>query len=60
MLLEHVWDIHFDPQTSVVESHVSRLRAKLGGGCGDGATGGIATGYIRTVRGCGYMFVTRA
>ena len=51
MLLEHVWDIHFDPQTSVVESHISRLRAKLGGGAG--------TEYIRTVRGSGYLFIVR-
>lgn len=29
MLLEKVWDIHFDPQTSVVETHISRLRAKV-------------------------------
>ncbi|WP_102227058.1 response regulator [Acidimangrovimonas sediminis] len=29
MLLERVWDFHFDPQTSVVETHISRLRAKL-------------------------------
>ena len=29
MLLEAVWDIHFDPQTNVVETHVSRLRAKI-------------------------------
>ena len=29
MLLERVWDIHFDPQTSVVETHISRLRAKI-------------------------------
>ncbi len=29
MLLERVWDFHFDPQTSVVETHVSRLRAKI-------------------------------
>lgn len=29
MLLEAVWDFHFDPQTSVVETHVSRLRAKI-------------------------------
>ncbi len=29
MLLELVWDFHFDPQTSVVETHVSRLRAKI-------------------------------
>ena len=29
MLLEHVWDFHFDPQTTVVETHISRLRAKI-------------------------------
>jgi two-component system OmpR family response regulator len=29
MLLERVWDFHFDPKTSVVETHVSRLRAKI-------------------------------
>ena len=29
MLLERIWDFHFDPQTSVVETHVSRLRAKI-------------------------------
>ncbi|MBL4544651.1 MAG: winged helix-turn-helix transcriptional regulator [Oceanicaulis sp.] len=29
MLLERVWDFRFDPQTSVVETHISRLRAKL-------------------------------
>jgi two-component system, OmpR family, response regulator len=29
MLLEKVWEIHFDPQTSVVETHISRLRAKV-------------------------------
>jgi two-component system, OmpR family, response regulator len=29
MLLERVWDFHFDPQTSVVETHVSRLRTKI-------------------------------
>ncbi|HEX4023440.1 MAG TPA: response regulator transcription factor [Steroidobacteraceae bacterium] len=51
MLLEHVWDIHFDPKTSVVESHVSRLRAKL--------SRGADIEYIRTVRGSGYMFVVR-
>ncbi|MGH8227172.1 MAG: response regulator transcription factor [Steroidobacteraceae bacterium] len=49
MLLERVWEIHFDPRTSIVESHMSRLRAKLGDG-GD-------TEYIRTIRGSGYMFV---
>lgn len=29
MLLEKVWDIHFDPKTSIVETHISRLRAKI-------------------------------
>lgn len=29
MLLEKVWDFHFDPQTTVVETHISRLRAKI-------------------------------
>jgi two-component system OmpR family response regulator len=29
MLLERVWDFHFDPQTSVVKTHISRLRAKI-------------------------------
>src|SRR5215210_8111073 len=29
MLLEHVWDYHFDPQTNVIDVHVSRLRAKI-------------------------------
>jgi two-component system, OmpR family, response regulator len=49
MLLEHVWNIHFDPQTSVVESHISRLRAKL--------NQGFAVDAIQTVRGIGYKFV---
>ena len=46
MLLEAVWDIHFDPQTNVVETHVSRLRAKV--------DRPFATELIRTVRGAGY------
>ena len=29
MLLEQVWDFHFDPKTSVVETHISRLRGKI-------------------------------
>ncbi|MEZ5571225.1 MAG: winged helix-turn-helix domain-containing protein [Halioglobus sp.] len=29
MLLEHVWDFHFDPQTTIVETHISRLRSKI-------------------------------
>lgn len=45
MLLEKVWDLHFDPQTNVVESHMSRLRAKLDQG---------AEPLIHTVRGAGY------
>jgi two-component system, OmpR family, response regulator len=46
MLLEHVWDFHFDPRTSVVETHISRLRSKLD--IGDGRD------TIQTVRGAGY------
>ena len=49
MLLEKVWDIHFDPQTSVVESHISRLRAKL--------NADSAVDLIQTVRGAGYKFL---
>lgn len=46
MLLEKVWDIHFDPKTSVVETHISRLRNKLEKPFGDT--------LIKTVRGAGY------
>jgi two-component system OmpR family response regulator len=46
MLLEQVWEFHFDPQTSVVETHISRLRAKV-----DRA---FSPGLIHTVRGAGY------
>lgn len=46
MLLEHVWEFHFDPQTNIVETHVSRLRAKV--------DRGFAVELIRTVRGAGY------
>ena len=46
MLLEHVWDVHFDPHTSVVETHVSRLRGKI--------DRGSAVPLIHTVRGSGY------
>jgi two-component system, OmpR family, response regulator len=49
MLLENVWGIHFDPQTSVVESHISRLRAKINQGFEDDV--------IQTVRGTGYKFI---
>ena len=46
MLLEAVWDINFDPQTNVVETHVSRLRAKV--------DKPFDTDLIETVRGSGY------
>lgn len=46
MLLEHVWDYHFDPQTNVIDVHVSRLRAKI--------DKGFDTALIQTVRGAGY------
>jgi len=46
MLLEAVWNFHFDPQTNLVETHMSRLRAKL-------ATAG-ADRPIETIRGAGY------
>jgi len=47
MLLEHVWDYHFDPQTNVIDVHVSRLRAKI--------DKGFERPLIQTVRGSGYM-----
>jgi len=47
MLLEHVWDYHFDPQTNVIDVHVSRLRSKI--------DKGFETPIIRTVRGAGYI-----
>ena len=43
MLLEGVWDYHFDPKTNIVETHISRLRGKIGGD------------LIQTVRGSGYL-----
>jgi two-component system, OmpR family, response regulator len=46
MLLDAVWDIHFDPQTNVVETHISRLRAKVDKPFG--------TELIETLRGSGY------
>ncbi|MCK9606411.1 MAG: response regulator transcription factor [Methylomonas sp.] len=47
MLLENVWDFHFDPKTNIVETHISRLRSKL--------NVGDRTDLIQTVRGSGYM-----
>ena len=46
MLLEHVWDYHFDPQTNVIDVHISRLRAKI--------DKGFETPLLTTVRGAGY------
>lgn len=46
MLLERVWNYHFDPQTNIVETHISRLRSKLN----DGGKPNL----IQTVRGVGY------
>lgn len=47
MLLERVWNFHFDPKTNIVETHISRLRSKLNAESEDNA--------IQTVRGAGYM-----
>jgi two-component system OmpR family response regulator len=47
MLLEAVWSFHFDPHTNIVETHMSRLRAKI--------DRGHERGLIHTVRGSGYM-----
>ncbi|WP_420562940.1 winged helix-turn-helix domain-containing protein [Thalassobaculum sp.] len=49
MLLEAVWDIQFDPQTNVVDSHVSRLRGKI--------DKPYQTDMLRTVRGAGYVLL---
>lgn len=46
MLLENVWGYHFDPQTTVVETHISRLRGKV--------DQGFDQSLIHTVRGSGY------
>jgi two-component system OmpR family response regulator len=47
MLLENVWDYHFDPQTNVIDVHVSRLRGKI--------EKGFDTSILHTIRGAGYM-----
>ena len=54
MLLEHVWDFHFDPKTTIVETHISRIRARIEAERAPGASGGP---QILTVRGAGYMLV---
>ena len=47
MLLEHVWDYHFDPQTNVIDVHISRLRSKI--------DKGFPKPLLHTVRGAGYV-----
>ena len=47
MLLENVWDYHFDPQTNVIDVHMSRLRSKI--------DKGFKTQLLQTIRGAGYM-----
>jgi two-component system OmpR family response regulator len=46
MLLEHVWDYNFDPQTNVIDVHISRLRQKI--------DKGFDKSLIQTLRGSGY------
>src|SRR5262245_46721522 len=46
MLLEHVWDYHFDPQTNVIDVHISRLRQKI--------DKSFDSPLLHTVRGAGY------
>jgi len=46
MILEHVWNYHFDPQTNVIDVHISRLRRKV--------DKGFEKALIHTVRGIGY------
>jgi two-component system OmpR family response regulator len=47
MILEHVWDYHFDPQTNVVDVLMYRLRSKVESDC--------STKLIHTIRGVGYV-----
>jgi two-component system, OmpR family, response regulator len=47
MLLENVWDYHFDPQTNVIDVHISRLRSKI--------DKGYDRPLLHTIRGAGYM-----
>ncbi|WP_328809199.1 response regulator transcription factor [Roseibium aggregatum] len=46
MLLENVWEYHFDPQTNVIDVHISRLRSKI--------DKGFDTPLLHTIRGAGY------
>jgi len=51
MLLEAVWDYHFDPQTNVIDVHISRLRGKI--------DKGFEAPLLHTVRGAGYKLGER-
>ena len=51
MLLEAVWDCHFDPQTNVIDVQISRLRSKV--------DRGFSPPLIHTIRGVGYLLGTR-
>ena len=51
MLLESVWDYRFDPQTNVIDVHISRLRNKV--------DKGFEQPLIHTVRGVGYCLSTQ-
>lgn len=51
MLLEKVWEYNFDPQTNVIDVHISRLRNKI--------DKGFPYPMIETIRGAGYMISTR-
>jgi two-component system OmpR family response regulator len=50
MLLENVWDYHFDPQTNVVDVHISKLRQKI--------DADFERPLLRTVRNAGYMLTS--
>lgn len=52
MLLENVWDYHFDPQTNVIDVHISKLRQKI--------DAGFPVQLLRTVRNSGYMLSDHA
>lgn len=47
MLLERVWDFHFDPKTNIVETHISRLRSRI--------DKGFDKPLLHTIRGAGYV-----
>lgn len=51
MLLENVWNYHFDPQTNVVDVHISRLRRKI--------DEGFDRPFLETVRGAGYVLIDK-